>query len=93
MPVTPLKQLAGAKIPFTMIEWLFPHEKRVVHFNLGPLVRRTRATRNRPLGRLCDCGENGECLCYFGIIRHDQIEQFWATEDDYRYLGDWLRND
>ena len=33
--------------------------------------------------------EDGECLCYYGLIRQDQIEQFWATETDYEYLGDW----
>lgn len=93
MPVKPLIQIAVAKIPFSMIEWIFPHEKRVIHRELGPLIRRTRATGNRDLARLCNCNEDGECLCYFAIIRHDQIEQFWANEDDYQYLGDWLRND
>ena len=59
-----------------------------------------RLNRNRPLGSLCNCKlhlteekaakwEDGECLCYYGLIRNDQMEQFWATENDYEFLGDW----
>ena len=91
MPVKPLTQIAGSKIPFFMIEHLFPEEYEPIHRHLSPFLYPYRSIRGRALGSLCQCGENGQCLCYYGIIRHDQIEQFWATENDFRFLGDFLR--
>ena len=93
MPVKRLTEIAGAKIPFFMIFWARPDQKRAIHWTLSPLVKRTRATGNHDLGLLCKCEQEGECLCYFEIIRRDKIEQFWCTEDDFQYLGDFLRDD
>ena len=105
MPVQSLLIQAAKKIPFEYLNFADPTEKRVINREMSRFVRRTRLTgRNRhwlpPLASLCNCKsklteqmaekwEDGECLCYYGLIRKDQIEQFWATETDYEYLGDW----
>lgn len=83
-----LMQMSAFNIPFVMIPHLFDFEKRVIHRELAPFVR-ARFRRYGPLERLCDCGQNGECLCYFGAIRYDMIEQYWGEETDYIYLGQW----
>ena len=101
MPVQSLLQQAAKKIPFEHLTLADPPKKGVINREMCRYVRRTRLTgRNRPLGSLCNCKsklteeqaekwEDGECLCYYGLIRKDQIDQFWATEKDYVYLGDW----
>ena len=101
MPVQSLLRLAACKIPFKDLTYTHPSKKRVINHEMSRFIRRTRLTgRTRPLGSLCDCKrkltekeaekwQDGECLCYYGLIRKDQIEQFWATENDYEFLGDW----
>lgn len=105
MPVQSLLRLAASKIPFEHLTWADPSKKRVINREMSRFIRRTRLTgRNRSLAALCNCKinltdemaekwEDGECLCYYGLIRYDQIEQFWATENDYVLLGDWYEPD
>ena len=89
MPVQKLAVLAAARIPFNSLEHVEDCQREPIHRYLSPFIRRVRLLWRRTLESLCECNENGECLCYFGIIRTDMIEQFWATELDYQYLGDW----
>ena len=84
-----LAQRIASEIPFPVIPHLTGKQKVAVNFELRRFVRRTRYTRNRSLGSLCDCGIKGNCLCYFKIIRDEMIEMFWADENDYMHLGDW----
>ena len=85
-----LAQMAASNIPYQYLAWLYPHEKFVINFELSSYIKGSRSTRGRILGNLCDCEMNGECLCYFDIIRTEMIEQFWADESDYERLIDWL---
>ena len=84
---------SAARIPFEDIPSIPPHEKRVIHRELSPFVVGigTRANRAKPLESFCNCGIEAECLCYFDAIRTEAIEIWWATEDDYRFLGDWCQ--
>ena len=91
MPVKTLLHLAGAKIPFQSLETMEFEKKSVIHEELSPFLKRFHLTRSRPLDSLCDCGWGGHCLCYYKEIRQDQIDQFWAEESDYQYLGDFLQ--
>ena len=105
MPVQSLLRQAACKIPFEWLSFVYPSEKRVINREMSRFVRRTRLTRGlQSLGSLCNCKsklteelaqkwEDGECLCYYSLIRNDQMEQFWATENDYEYLGDWYITD
>ena len=85
-----LAQIAASQIPYRYLAWLYPHEKFVIHFELSNFVFRSRSTRGRTLASLCDCGMNGECLCYFDIIRTEMVEQYWADESQYERLIGWL---
>ena len=89
MPVQRLALLAGMKIPFAQLKFVEQKNILPINMELGPYIRRTKATRRGSLKDLCRCN-NSECLCYFEIIRNDAIQQWWANESDYVFLGDWL---
>ena len=75
------------------IPYLFDFEKRVIHRILAPHVMYTRY-RNRgrsDLSRLCNCGINGECLCYFIVIRNELVDEFWGDIERLQHLGDLCR--
>ena len=84
---------SAARIPFEDLEYIPPFKKRVIHRELAPFVVGigTRQNRSRPKESYCQCGIQAECLCYFGAIRNEAIEQWWASEDDYQLLEDWCR--
>lgn len=78
-------------IPIDDIPILFDFEKRVIHRELAPYVMNTRYRNNKPLWRLCKCGINGECLCYFDLLRREMVDEFWGREEDFQTLGDLCR--
>ena len=84
---------SAAKIPFTDLEFIPLYKKAVIHRELSPFVVGigTLHNRTKPKETFCQCGLQAECLCYFGVIRYEAIEMFWASEDEYQLLGDWCR--
>ena len=78
--------------PIEALEIAFPWEKAVIHREIEAHVIRPRHCKKRPLAEYCKCNKEGECLCYLTIIKNHFIDVAWHTEDDYRIIGDWIRD-
>ena len=96
MPIPSLAQIAGKKIPINALFFATEQEGNVINqvflnqvrihpwFGLNPPVH--ASWRN-----VCKvCKQDGDCLCYLFQIRHMMMDRCWNTEEDYRYLEDWL---
>ena len=87
-----LAQRAALQVPYASIANMDIRHGVVINFELSPYVKRVgRYNRQRLLKDLCMCGLDGDCLCYFGILREEMIDCWWGEEGDYVLLGDWCR--
>ena len=87
-----LAQMAALQVPYASIAQMELKHGVVINFELSPYVRRVgRYNRRTLLKDMCECKMDGDCLCYFGIIREEMIDCWWNDENDYILLGDWCR--
>ena len=93
LPLPPrptLALLAALQVPYVQLQFMEIKHGVVINFELSPYVKRVgRYNKRRLLKNLCECKLDGDCLCYFGIIRDEMIDCWWNSESDYTYLGDW----
>ncbi len=91
MPVTSLLHLAGRRIPVNSLFFADEHHGDVINREFMAQVRLPRGFRRANLRAICKvCKMDGDCLCYLFQIRQFMIDCYWANEEDYQKLEDWL---
>ena len=91
-----LAQLAAAQIPSVQLDYMYPHEKFVLNFEILPYIKRFGRRSERALQTpeklksMCGCNDNGDCLCYLAYIRDLSINEWWGDPADFETLGGWL---